>query len=44
MADAPNRFVRVLRSGATIVLYAAMLLAVLAMWNPNAPQFIYVAF
>jgi len=26
------------------VLYALMLLAVLAMWKTNAPPFIYVAF
>jgi hypothetical protein len=27
-----------------VLLYALMLLAVLAMWNTDAPQFIYVAF
>ena len=34
----------VLRGAGTIVLYALMLLAVLAMWKTNAPPFIYVAF
>jgi hypothetical protein len=29
---------------ATLVMYAAMLLAVLALWNNDAPSFIYVAF
>lgn len=33
-----------LKSAATVVLYALMLLAVLALWNNDAPQFIYVAF
>lgn len=28
----------------TVLLYAAMLLAVLALWNNDAPPFIYVAF
>ena len=37
-------FLRRLRSIATVVLYALMLLAVLALWNNNAPEFIYVAF
>jgi hypothetical protein len=35
---------RLLRTTATVVLYGLMLLAVLALWNNNAPQFIYVAF
>jgi hypothetical protein len=35
---------RVLKSIATIVLYVAMLVAILALWNNDAPQFIYVAF
>ena len=33
-----------LRVAATTVLYALMLLAVLAMWDMHAPPFIYVAF
>ncbi len=33
-----------LKSAATVALYALMLLAVLALWNNDAPQFIYVAF
>jgi len=33
----------VLRGAGTVVLYALMLLAVLAMWNTQVP-FIYVAF
>ena len=37
-------FLRRLKSVATVVLYALMLLAVLALWNNNAPEFIYVAF
>jgi hypothetical protein len=37
-------WLRRLKSVATVVLYGLMLLAVLAMWNNNAPQFIYVAF
>jgi len=28
----------------TVLLYALMLLAVLALWNNDAPKFIYVAF
>jgi hypothetical protein len=35
---------RVLKQAAVLVLYAAMVLAVLALWNNAAPQFIYVAF
>jgi len=37
-------FLRRLKTIGTVVLYALMLLAVLALWNNNAPQFIYVAF
>jgi hypothetical protein len=33
-----------LRSLGTFILYALMLLSVLALWNTDAPQFIYVAF
>jgi len=33
-----------LKTIADILLYALMLLAILALWNNNAPQFIYVAF
>ena len=36
--------VRTLRTVATVVLYALMLAAVIALWNNEAPQFIYVAF
>ena len=35
---------RILKHGVVVLLYAAMLLAVLALWNNAAPQFIYVAF
>lgn len=35
---------RVLRVGALVALYAAMLVCVIALWNPQAPEFIYVAF
>jgi hypothetical protein len=33
-----------LKSIATIMLYAAMVVSILALWNNEAPQFIYVAF
>lgn len=36
--------VRVLKIVASAVLHALMFIAVLALWNNNAPQFIYVAF
>jgi hypothetical protein len=35
---------RLLRTVGRIVLYGLMLLAVIALWKPNAPPFIYVAF
>ena len=35
---------QVLKSIATVALYAAMLVAILSLWNNDAPQFIYVAF
>ncbi len=35
---------RVLKTGGTILLYAAMLTAIVALWNNDAPSFIYVAF
>jgi hypothetical protein len=35
---------RTARTIGTILLYSLMLLAVLALWNNQAPQFIYVAF
>ena len=35
---------RTLRTVATIIVYSLMLLAIIALWNSNAPQFIYVAF
>ena len=35
---------RVLQIAATWIVYGLMLLAVLALWNNTAPQFIYVAF
>jgi hypothetical protein len=38
------RFLASLRTVATVLLYALMLLAVVALWNNDAPQFIYVAF
>ena len=34
----------IVRGVGTVVLYAFMVLAVLAMWKTNAPPFIYVAF
>ena len=36
--------IRILKTVASLLLHALMLLAVLALWNNNAPQFIYVAF
>ncbi len=39
----PSR-TRLLRAAGRVVLYGLMLLAVLALWKPNAPPFIYVAF
>ena len=35
---------RTLKTGATALLYAAMLAAISALWNNDAPSFIYVAF
>ena len=35
---------RALRIGLTVLVYALMLGTVLALWNNDAPQFIYVAF
>lgn len=35
---------RRLKIVATIVVYALMLLAIIALWNNDAPEFIYVAF
>jgi hypothetical protein len=35
---------RTLKTIGTVILYTLMLLAVLALWNNDAPQFIYVAF
>lgn len=35
---------RGLKTIASVLWYALLLLAVLALWNNNAPQFIYVAF
>ena len=48
----PRRFTREplrrlpkrLAQALTFVLYALMLGAILALWNDDAPQFIYVAF
>lgn len=40
----PMRFVTALRRTATVLLYLFMLACVLALWNTDAPQFIYVAF
>ena len=33
-----------LRRTGTVLLYALMLAAILALWNNDAPEFIYVAF
>jgi hypothetical protein len=33
-----------LKSIATVALYVAMIVAILSLWNNDAPQFIYVAF
>jgi hypothetical protein len=33
-----------LKSIATAALYVAMIVAILSLWNNDAPQFIYVAF
>lgn len=38
------RLLATLRTVATVVLYGLMLAAVVALWNNEAPQFIYVAF
>lgn len=35
---------RALRTIGTIICYGLMLLAIVALWNNDAPQFIYVAF
>jgi hypothetical protein len=35
---------RLLKTAASIILHLLMFLAVLALWNNDAPQFIYVAF
>ena len=35
---------KTLKAAATVVVYLLMLLAVVALWNNEAPQFIYVAF
>lgn len=35
---------RWLKTVAEIVLYALMLVAILSLWNNEAPNFIYVAF
>jgi len=32
------------KHGPTVLLYALMLLAIAALWNNDAPHFIYVAF
>lgn len=40
----PRRWWRALHAVGTVVIYALMLLAVVALWNNDAPQFIYVAF
>lgn len=34
----------IVKHTALIFLHALMLFLVLALWNPDAPQFIYVAF
>lgn len=38
------RLLPTLKTIGTVILYTLMLLAVLALWNNDAPQFIYVAF
>jgi hypothetical protein len=38
------RVVSALKTVATVFLYALMLVAIVALWNNDAPQFIYVAF
>lgn len=35
---------RVIKTAATVALYGLMVLAILALWNEDAPNFIYVAF
>jgi hypothetical protein len=35
---------KALKTAATVVVYLLMLIAVLSLWNNEAPQFIYVAF
>jgi len=35
---------RVLKEIAIVAVYLLMLIAVVALWNNDAPQFIYVAF
>ena len=35
---------RALKRLAVVLVYAVMLAAVVALWNNDAPQFIYVAF
>jgi len=35
---------RLIRKLLTIAIYAAMLAVIAALWNNNAPPFIYVAF
>lgn len=38
------RMLSILRRAGTVLLYLLMLACVLALWNTDAPQFIYVAF
>lgn len=35
---------RRLKQLGTVLLYLGMIVAILALWNSDAPQFIYVAF
>ncbi len=35
---------RWLKAAGEIILYSLMVVAILAMWNTEAPRFIYVAF
>ena len=37
-------FFKALRIAGTVLVYALMLVAIVALWNNEAPQFIYVAF
>ena len=40
----PIAMLRVARAVAWVLVYAAMLVAILALWNNDAPSFVYVGF